>query len=353
MPSTLPFIDLRSDTVTRPTQPMRDAMARAQVGDDVLGDDPTVRSLEQRTAELFGKEAALFVPSGTMANQIALRCHTEPGDEIICHRKSHCYYYESGAPAALLGLMFTLLDGHRGQFDPDDLDAAIRPDDEHYPRSRVLVLENTMNKAGGTVWSVDRFAAIADRARQRGLAVHLDGARIWNAVAANKADLRDYARHTDTISCCFSKGLGAPVGSAVVADAGTIRRARRFRKMFGGAMRQSGILAAAALHALEHHRDRLADDARHARTLGQILAERTDLPIDLDAIETNMVFFEGRLAGRAVGAVEFCRRMARDDVRVGLVEMDRQSVRATCHLDVTEEQVREAAERIARAVRSG
>jgi threonine aldolase len=284
---------------------------------------------------------------------VALRCHTQPGDEVICHRQSHCYYYETGAPAALLGLSFAFLDGSRGQFEPDDVDAAIRPNDEHFPVSRVLVIENTMNKAGGTVWSVDRFAAVAGRARSRGMAVHLDGARIWNAAAATGTDLRDYARHCDTISCCFSKGLGAPVGSAVVGDAATIARAKRFRKMFGGAMRQSGIVAAGALHAIEHHRDRLLEDHRHARLLGEILAEQTDLEIDIDRIETNMVFFRGKLGGVAVGAVEFCRRMMAEDVRVGVVEMDRHMVRATCHLDVDEGAVREAGQRLSRAVRGG
>lgn len=353
MPAPLPFIDLRSDTVTRPTAEMRQAIASAEVGDDVMGDDPTIIALQRRVAELFGKEAALFVPSGTMANQLALRCHTQPGDEIVCHRQSHCYYYESGAPAALLGLSFAFLDGARGQFDPDDIEATIRPLDEHFPVSRVLVIENTMNKAGGTVWPVDHFAAAAERARSCGLAVHLDGARIWNAVAATGTDLRDYARHCDTISCCFSKGLGAPVGSAVVGDAATIARAKRFRKMFGGAMRQSGLIAAAALHAIEHHRARLVDDHRHALLLGELLAEHTDLRIELDRIETNMVFFQGRLNGKAVGAVEFCERMAADDVHVGLVEMDQHAVRAVCHLDVDEQAVREAAERISRAVRTG
>jgi len=353
MPAPPPFIDLRSDTVTRPTPAMREAMANAEVGDDVIGDDPTVIALQRRAAELFGKEAALFVPSGTMANQLALRCHTQPGDEIICHRQSHCYYYESGAPAALLGLSFAFLTGERGQFEPEDIEAAIRPDDEHFPISRVLVIENTMNKAGGTVWPVGRFAAAAEHARSRGLAVHLDGARIWNAAAATGADLRDYARHCDTISCCFSKGLGAPIGSAVVANAATIARAKRYRKMFGGAMRQVGIVAAGALHALEHHRDRLTEDHRHARLLGQLLAERTDLDIDPERIETNMVFFRAKLRGERIGAVEFCQRMAADDVRVGLVEMDRETVRATCHLDVDEQAVRDAAERVIRAVRTG
>jgi threonine aldolase len=347
MPDALPLIDLRSDTVTRPTPAMRQAMAAAAVGDDVIGDDPTVNELQQRVAALFGKEAALFVPSGTMANQLALRCHTQPGDEILCHRHAHCFFYESGAPAALLGLMFNLLDGERGQFDPDDLDRVLRGNDEHYPASRVLVIENTMNKAGGTIWPLVRIAAVCARARERGLATHLDGARIWNAAAATGTPLAEYAKHFDTISCCFSKGLGAPVGSAVVGDAATIARARRFRKMFGGSMRQAGIIAAGALHALEHHRDRLIEDHRNAKLLGRLLAERTCLEIDPDRIETNMVYFRGVINGRPAGAIEFCQRMAAPDVRVGVVEMDNVSVRATCHLDVDERAIREAVDRMA------
>lgn len=346
----LRFIDLRSDTVTRPTDAMRAAMAEAPVGDDVIGDDPTVIALQQTVAQLFNKEAALFVPSGTMANQLALRCHTQPGDEILCHHQSHCYYYESGAPAALLGLMFNLLPGNRGQFDPEDLDHAIRANDEHYPVSRVLVIENTMNKAGGTIWPLERIAAVTHRAKERGLATHLDGARIWNAAAATGTPLSDYARHFDTIACCFSKGLGAPVGSALLGDHATIARARRFRKMFGGSMRQAGIIAAGALHALNHHRDRLIQDHHNARRLGQLLAERTCLDINLDAIETNMVYFKGKINGQPTGAIPFCQRMAAADIRVGVVEMDHHAVRATCHLDVTEQDLHQAVERMARII---
>ena len=262
-------IDLRSDTITQPTPAMREAMARAEVGDDVFGDDPTVTRLEARTAEILGKEAAVFTPSGTMANQLALRAHTEPGDEILVDGNAHIYYYETGAPAALAGVMCRCLPGVRGLFTVADVEAALRPADQHFAPTKLVCLENTHNRGGGSVWPMERIREIADVSRARGLRLHLDGARLWNAAVATGIPERDYAAHFDSVSVCFSKGLGAPIGSALCGTREFIQRARRFRKMYGGGMRQAGIIAAGALHALEHHRARLAEDHANARALAE------------------------------------------------------------------------------------
>jgi threonine aldolase len=324
-----PTIDLRSDTVTRPTPAMRAAMAEAEVGDDVLGDDPTIIRLQERIAEIMGKPAACFVPSGSMANQTAIRAQTEHGDEVIAHEDSHIIHYETGAPAALSGCMIRGLRGPAGLFDADDVDAAIRPGNSHFPHSALLIIENTHNRGGGSVWTLDRVQRVTQRARQHGLKLHLDGARIWNACAATGHKPEEYARHFDTVSCCFSKGLGAPVGSAVCGTKETIARVHRFRKMFGGAMRQSGILAAAALHALENHRDRLVEDHTNARTLAQGLAEIPGLTIPF-RVETNMVFFD--IAADLGTAAEVCDKLKARGV--WMLATAPQRVRAVCHLDV-------------------
>jgi len=282
-------IDLRSDTITKPTPAMREAMARAEVGDDVLGEDPTVRALEERTAELLGCEAALFVPSGALANQLAVRSHTQPGDEIFAEAQSHLHYYEAGAPAALSGVTCQPLAGERGLFTAATLAAAVRPPDQHFPSPRLVCLENTHNRGGGSVWPLARVVEVASTARQLGLALHLDGARLWNASVATGVPERDYAAHFDSISVCFSKGLGAPIGSALAGRRDFIARSRRFRKMFGAGMRQAGIIAAGALHALEHHRARLAEDHANARLLAEGLAQIPGLEINLASVETNIV----------------------------------------------------------------
>lgn len=288
------MIDLRSDTVTRPTEAMRQAMAEADVGDDVLGDDPTVNALEARTADLLGKEASVFMPSGTMTNQVAIRCHTQPGDELFAHRESHVVWYEAGAPAALSGVMCNLLEGPRGQFTARALRQAVRPANVHHPRPRLLCLENTHNRGGGSVWPMEQLAEVCRTATELGLSCHLDGARLWNAAVATGTVERDLARPFDSVSVCFSKGLGAPVGSALAGERAFIDRARRFRKMFGGGMRQAGIIAAGALHALEHHRQRLAEDHAHARKLAERLAELPGLEVDLACVQTNIVYCDVR-----------------------------------------------------------
>lgn len=287
------MLDLRSDTVTRPTAAMRRAMANAEVGDDVLGDDPTVISLQERVAGLLGKEAAVYVPSGTMANQAAIRAHTEPGDEVICHKDSHIIHYETGAPAALSSVMIAPLAGEGGRFTPQGVAGAVRQRSSHFAFSKLVVIENTFNRAGGAVWPLEQVAAVTAEARAHGLSCHLDGARLWNACAAAGKQPREYAQHFDTVSCCFSKGLGAPVGSAVAGPGHFIARVHRFRKMFGGAMRQAGLLAAAARYALENHRDRLSEDHASARFLAERLCAITGVSL-LHPVETNMVFIQWR-----------------------------------------------------------
>jgi threonine aldolase len=333
-PALSDIIDLRSDTVTRPTPAMRQAMAQAEVGDDVLGDDPTVIALQERIAEIMGKQAACFVPSGTMANQTAIRAHTEPGDEVIAHKDSHIIHYETGAPAALSGVMIRPLDGPAGLFDAPDVEHAIRPDNCHSAHSRLLVVENTHNRGGGSIWPMDQIKRITSIARKHNLRLHLDGARIWNASAATGIAPSEYARHFDTVSCCFSKGLGAPAGSAVCGDKATIARVHRFRKMFGGTMRQSGILAAAARHALEHHRERLAEDHANAKRLADAIRTIPGLSIPLP-VETNMVFFD---VDPSLGTgAEFAARLKQQNV--WCFDTAPQRIRLVCHLDVDREKI--------------
>lgn len=338
------MIDLRSDTVTRPTPAMRTAMAQAEVGDDVLGDDPTVIALQRRVAEIMGKPAAVFVPSGSMANQLAIRAHCEPGDEVICHADSHIIHYETGAPAALSGVMIRPLPGHAGLFDAADVHHAVRPHNAHFPWSKLVVVENTQNRGGGSVWPIEQIQRVSTAAREHGLKVHLDGARIWNACTATGLKPSDYAQHFDTISCCFSKGLGAPVGSAVCGDEATIARVHRFRKMFGGAMRQAGVIAAAALHALEHHRERLKDDHANARRLADGIRTINGLSIPL-AVETNMVFVD--IDPKLGTAGDVVARLKSHGV-LALSTMP-QRIRLVCHLDVHAEMIPRAVDALRKA----
>jgi threonine aldolase len=336
-------IDLRSDTVTRPTAAMREAMARAEVGDDVYGEDPTVNRLQQRAAELLGKEAALFVPTGTMANQIALLCHCQRGDEVLTGEGSHCMLYESGAGSAWAGVGFGVV-GTGGLFDAAQLSAAIKPAEYHFPRSRLVALENTHNRAGGRVFPQSDVLAIAGVAHARGLAVHLDGARIWNAATAVGRAPAELAAPADTVSACFSKGLGAPVGSVLAGSGELIARAHRFRKMLGGGMRQAGVLAAAALHALEHHLPRLGDDHVHARLLAEGLGRIRHVECAAVRVETNIVNFD--LSG--VDAGRFVVEAARLGVRVNAIAPAR--VRAVTHLQITRDDVTAALECFARVL---
>ncbi|MCP4869757.1 MAG: low-specificity L-threonine aldolase [Proteobacteria bacterium] len=325
-------IDLRSDTITRPTPAMREAMAHASVGDDVFGDDPSVNALQERSAALLGKEAALFVPSGTMANQIAIRTHTEPGDEIIVETGAHIYQYEGGGYAALAGVSIRCVDGTRGLLDADQVRGGIRPEGglSHFPVTKLIALENTANRGGGTIYSPARVSAIAGVAREHELRLHLDGARVFNAAVGLGLPVADVVAEYDSISFCLSKGLGAPVGSLLVGSRPFIDRAHRFRKMLGGGMRQAGILAAGGLHALEHHVDRMADDHARARRLGAALAEFPGVTVDLQTVETNMVYAD--LGGTGLDADGFVSGMA--DRGVALIKVSPSVIRVVTHLDV-------------------
>jgi len=281
------LVDLRSDTVTRPTPAMRQAIASAVVGDDVLGDDPTVQRLERLVAERLGKEAALFTPSGTMANQIAIRCHTRPGDEILVEGGAHPFNYEAGGAAMISGVQIRTQPGERGMLDPTAVAVAFHPDDPHYAPLTLVCVEDTANRGGGTVWPLDRLDAVSAAARAGGAATHLDGARFFNAVVASGIPAARRAQGYDTVSVCLSKGLGAPIGSLLAGPRDLIHVARRMRKALGGGMRQVGIIAAAGLHAMEHHVDRLADDHARAATLAAgLVAAGYEAPRP----ETNMVY---------------------------------------------------------------
>jgi threonine aldolase len=285
-------IDLRSDTVTRPTPGMRAAMAAAEVGDDVFDEDPTVHRLQDRVAQLLGTEASLFVPTGTMANQICIRAHTQPGDELICETTSHVYVWEAGAPATLSGVTTRPVDGDFGVLDVDQLRGLTRPNSEHYTRSRLVVLENTHNRGGGRVYPHEKIEQVSSWAHTNGLAMHLDGARLWNAHVATRRPLTDSCKLFDSVTVAFSKGLGAPVGSAVAGTREFVSKARRIRKLFGGAWRQAGVLAAAALYALEFHLPRLSEDHHNARILAEAVRDTAGLRLEPPEVETNLVWFE-------------------------------------------------------------
>jgi threonine aldolase len=335
--------DFRSDTVTRPTPAMRAAMASAEVGDDVFGDDPTVRRLEEATAERLGHEAGLFVPSGTQGNQIAIGIFCRPGEEVVLDGNSHSVHYEAGGAAALWGAQLRPLASPRGILGAAQVREAIRPDDDHAPHTRMVILENTHNRGGGAVWPLDAFRSVLAVAREKGLAVHLDGARLWNAEAATGSPVRSWAEQCDSTTVCFSKGLGAPVGSCLVGSRTFIREARRLRKRLGGGMRQVGILAAGALYALEHHVARLADDHRHARLLAEGLQALPGVTVDLGRVETNMVYAD--FPGAADEAVARLKEAGVLGHAVGP-----RTLRFVCHLDVGPEDVRRALEAVARLV---
>ena len=329
-------VDLRSDTLTLPTAAMRRAMAKAPVGDDVWGEDPTIKQLEARTAELLGKPAALYVPSGTMANQIAIRTHTQPGDEIVVESNAHIYYYEAGGPAVLSGVQCRCINGRRGIFEPDDLLEALRPANIHFPTTRLVCLEHTHNRGGGSIWPMQTLTAVARTARQHKLKLHLDGARLWNASVATGISEKEYARHMDSLSVCFSKGLGAPVGSALVGSVEFIEQARRWLKVFGGGMRQAGIIAAGALYAMEHHRERLARDHEHAQVLAAALAELPGVELDVKSVETNMVVFQtvNQPAGELVQKMEA--------MGIRMLAVGPKSIRLVTHLMISRADIHRA-----------
>lgn len=342
------LIDLRSDTVTKPSKEMLQAMCAAEVGDDVFGEDPTVNLLQEEVAAIFGKEAGLFVPSGVMANQLAIKAQTDPGDEVIVEADSHIYQYETAAPSIISSVQLYILPGFNGIISPADLLNAIRPDYYYMPRSRLLCLENTHNRYGGAVYPYADMKEICNTARSAGLRIHLDGARIWNASVVTGVSLREYGQLVDTISVCFSKGLGAPIGSMLLGDRETINRAHKFRKIIGGGMRQVGVVAAAALYAVRNNITRLAEDHRKAEIFRKIIEKVEGIDVLPKTAATNMCIFT--LGNRQIGSV--------DDL---LVELKRRGVlltpsgrgrlRAVMHLDVSLEEVRVAAEIVARLLR--
>lgn len=288
-------VDLRSDTVTQPTDEMRAVMSTAQVGDDVFGEDSTVIELEERMASLLGKEAGLFVPSGTMSNAIAIRCHTQPGDEIITEEKSHIYVYEGGGYAALSGCSVALVSSDLGIMDVSDVESKIRKSahgKSHYPNGTLVCMENTANRGGGTCYTQEQIDDIAQMAISKDCAVHMDGARLFNAIIASGLEPARVVRDCDTISICISKGLGAPVGGVLVGSKKVIEQAHRWRKMFGGGMRQAGILAAAGLYALDHHIERLAEDHFRARQLAEGLVGTNGMDLNINSVQTNMVYIK-------------------------------------------------------------
>lgn len=328
------IIDVRSDTVTRPTQAMLEAMMSAAVGDDVYGEDETVNALQSRAAELFGMQAALFCPTGTMTNQIGIRVHTRPGDEVICAELAHIYIYEGGGIASNSGASVRLLEGHNGRFTADQVRENINPrDDSHFPWTRLVAIENTVNKGGGCCWDLEEITRISEVCDEQGLALHMDGARLFNALAARNETAQQYGQLFDTISVCLSKGLGAPAGSLLLGSREQIATAHRYRKAMGGGMRQSGYLAAAGLFALEHHVERLREDHSRAKVVAR---ELQSLPYVASVlpVETNIVIFS---LPESLSADAFVAKLRERNVRA--LTYGRQKIRFVFHLDVSDAHV--------------
>jgi len=332
------IIDLRSDTVTKPSREMREAMLNAEVGDDVYGEDPTVNRLQERVAEILGKEAALFVPSGVMANQLALKTQTQPGDEVIVESESHIFNYETAGAAFLSNVQLCTVKGNRGILKTDQVAQAIRSKVYYNPTTSLICLENTHNKAGGTIYPIEEIQKIHDLARERKLALHLDGARLWNASITTGIAPKEYARFFDTVSVCFSKGLGAPVGSAITGTRENIESARKYRKIFGGGMRQTGILAAGALFALDHNIERLKEDHDKAKWLAKELSTLPGIKLDINSVQTNIVIFD--IGGRSENAQEIITKLKANGILIS--EMGISTLRAVTHLDVSMEQIKRA-----------
>ena len=328
-------IDFRSDTVTQPTEAMRAAMHAAAVGDDVLGDDPTVIELQDRVAAMFGKEAGLFVASGTMSNAIALRTHTVPGDEIVCDKTAHIYRYEGGGYAALCGASIALVDGEGGLMTPEQVRKAVRKAEgsgSHYPNGSLVCVENTSNLGGGACYDQNTLDEIATVAKELDCRTHIDGARIFNAALATGVDVARMCEHYDSVSICFSKGLGAPVGSVLVGSADFIGKAHRWRKMFGGGWRQAGLLAAGCLHALDHHVERLAEDHRRAKTIARMMDELPMFSVDMSSVQTNMVYAE-----TTESAADVVAKFAAQGI--DMFDLADNRIRIVVHLHITDEDV--------------
>ncbi|MDR5694745.1 MAG: low-specificity L-threonine aldolase [Armatimonadota bacterium] len=344
----MPIIDLRSDTVTQPTEEMREAMARAEVGDDVYGEDPTVNALEELAAQKVGKERALFVPSGTMGNLIAVLTHTQRGDEVLLEAESHIYYYEVGGLSAVAGTIPRLIQGDHGWISPEQLEAHIRPRDLHFPPPRLLCLENTHNRAGGRAFTPEQITRTCAVARRYGLKIHLDGARIFNASVALGVDARALTRDVDSVMFCLSKGLSAPVGSILAGEREFIERARKARKMLGGGMRQAGVLAACGIIALETMIPRLAEDHRRARMLATGLARIPGLSVDVEGVQTNIVLVE--IEGPDGDAREVVQRLRSFGILVNAV--GKRTIRLVTHRHITDEDVEKTLEAFSAATKS-
>ncbi len=335
------MIDLRSDTFTKPSPDMLKAMFDAQVGDDVFGEDPTVNELEKYCAELFGMEAAVFCPTGTMTNQIAIKCHTQPGDEVICDKVSHVYIYEGGGIAFNSGCQVKTINGTRGLITAEDVVASINPDDVHKAHTSLVVLENTGNRGGGSCYEIEDILQIQEVCKEHGLKLHLDGARLFNALVAKKQNPLQYGDMFDSISICLSKGLGTPIGSVLLGKTDFIKKARRVRKVMGGGMRQAGYIAAAGLFALHNNVERLAEDHQHAKQIAEALLNK-DFTGKMMPVETNIVIFE--VLGDYTAA-EFCKRMK--EYGILCLPISPTQVRMVTHLDVTNEMVKELLQTIA------
>jgi len=333
------MIDLRSDTVTKPTEAMREAMARADVGDDVYGEDPTVNRLQEMAAAMFGKRAALFVPSGTMANQLAIRLHSQPGQEVIVESKAHIVRYEQGAAGALAGVQLHWVVGDRGLISAEQVEAAVRPNDPHTIQTALICLESTHNSGGGTIYPLATIERIRTVATTHGIPMHLDGARLFNAITATTLPPAAYAQHFDTLSVCLSKGLGAPVGSLLMMnDLTLLDKAKRLRRMYGGAMRQSGILAAAGIYALEHHIERLKVDHDHAKQLARGLHQIPVVRINPHDVETNIVIFD--VIGHRLAPPAIVAALKKEGVLINAIGGD--SFRAVTHLNISSAMTEEA-----------
>ena len=331
------MIDLRSDTLTKPTPEMLTAMMRAEVGDDVFSEDPSINALEEQIATMFGMEAALFCPSGTMTNQIAIKVHTQPGDEVICHPYSHIYLYEGGGIAHNSGCQVKLVEGPRGLLNADVIKAAINPDDVHAARTGLISLENTMNKGGGACYELEGIQKIRALADEHRIPLHLDGARLFNALVAKGQTPKDFGKLFDSISICLSKGLGCPVGSLLLGSKDFIHQARRVRKKFGGGMRQAGYLAAAGTYALEHHINRLEIDHQRAQKLSQVLESR-EWVREVEPVETNIVIF---YIQPHLDENEFVGLLEKQGIL--LVKMGQGKLRFVTHLDLTDEDIESVA----------
>ncbi len=333
------MIDLRSDTLTVPTEDMRRAIAAAKVGDDVFGEDPTVNELQKRVADTLGKEDSLFVSSGVMANQIAINILTEPGDEIITEADSHIFNFEAGSPAMISGVQILSVKTDNGAYEPKEIERLIKPEDDHFPRTSLVCVENTHNKKGGTIYPLDKIKELETIVRSSGLNFHCDGARLWEASAATGISLKEYAKPFDTVSVCLSKGLGAPVGSLICSKSKLIKKARRVRKKLGGGMRQVGIIAAGGLHAVENHFALLVSAQANARLFAELIAESDKIKLDVSSVETNIVIF--RISQEA-SPTEFEKRCLNNGLKI--INFGGSAFRAVFHFQKTEKEARQAAE---------